>query len=106
VNVEEDVSSCYDSQGNPAPIQIGVKLNRKVFKYDSQGRIKKRKEAKLNVRLKKGASRGSRRSKAQMVRGTSGYETGSQSTYTRQKSLLDYYKMADVELDSHGQDLE
>jgi len=74
-----------------------------VFKYDSKGKIKPRKKNKI-VKTRRGVGIGSRRSKAQMVRGTSGYETGSASTMTKQKSLLDYYKMADVDVGSHGDD--
>ena len=100
VNVDEE-SSAYDEEGNPAPITVGVKINRKVFKYDSGGRVKPPK-SKAKIRTKKGVGIGSRRSKAQMVRGTSGADTGSASTMTRQKSLLDYYKMAEVDVGSHN----
>jgi hypothetical protein len=36
------------------------------------------------------------RRKAKRTKG-SGYETGSQSTMTKQKALLDYYKMAEID---------
>jgi len=97
--MEEDMSSAYDSQGNKC--EIGVKINRKVFKYDSQGRIKKKK-SRAAVRVRTTVGIGAKRSKATLVRGASGYETGSASTLTKQKSLLDYYKMAEVDVGSHG----
>lgn len=49
--VEEVESSAYDSDGNPAPIEIGVKINRKLYKYDKNGRKKKRKKKEANIRL-------------------------------------------------------
>jgi hypothetical protein len=77
-----------------------------VYRYDASGRVKTKRAKTVALRTKSGVGVGGRRSKAQMVRGTSGYETGSASTLTKQKSLLDYYKMAEVDVGSHGQELD